>query len=113
MRRDAAYLLDMLIAAREARGFAVGLTWEQFEESRLHQNAVIRSLETIGEAAARMSDEFRDAHPELPWFEMTGMRNRLIHGYFEVDLLEVWDTLQTDVPSLVAAIEALLGATGD
>jgi len=80
MRRDAAYLLDILIAAQEARQFTTDVTWEQFRKSRLHQNAVIKALETIGEAAGRVSSETRVAYPGLPWPEMVGMRNRLVHG---------------------------------
>ncbi len=75
MRRDSSYLLDILIAAREACQFVSGITWQQFEQSRLHQNAVIKALETIGEAASRVSSETMAANPGLPWFEMVGMHN--------------------------------------
>jgi uncharacterized protein with HEPN domain len=108
MRRDASYLLDILIAAREARQFVSEITWQQFEQSRLHQNAVIKAFETIGEAASRVSSETMAANPGLPWSEMKGMRNRLIHGYFEVDVTKVWDTVQRDLPPLIAAIEPLV-----
>ncbi|MDP2897514.1 MAG: DUF86 domain-containing protein [bacterium] len=108
MRRDEAYLLDMLIAARDAASFISGLTREQFEASRLHQLAVMKALETIGEAAANVSEPSRAAHPELQWREIVGMRHRLVHGYFEVDLEKVWDTVQTDIPTLINAIEPLL-----
>jgi uncharacterized protein with HEPN domain len=80
MRRDEAYLLDILIAAREASEFVANLTWRQFAESRLHQSAVVKALEIIGEAAGRISIETRRAHPEIPWIEIIGMRNRLVHG---------------------------------
>lgn len=108
MRRDEAYLLDILIAAREACQFVSDVTWEQFEQSRLHQSAVIKALETIGEAAARVSPEIRAANPGLPWVEMIGMRNRLIHDYFGVDVVKVWDTVQRDLPPLIIAIEILI-----
>ena len=87
MRRDDAYLLDMLIAARKALTFAAELTYPQFIRSDLHQNAIIKSIEIIGEAASRVSADTREAHPEIPWHEIIGMRNRLVHGYFEVNLL--------------------------
>jgi len=89
MRRDSSYLLDILIAAREACQFVSGITWQQFEQSRLHQNAVMKALETIGEAAGRVSAETMSENPGLPWSEMKGMRNRLIHGYFEVDMAKI------------------------
>ena len=108
MRRDDAYLLDMLLAARKARQFVEGITQAEFAASELHQNAVIRPLEIIGEAAARVSPEARAAHPEIPWDLMVGMRNRLIHEYFRVDLLVVWETLQQDLPDLIALLEPLI-----
>jgi uncharacterized protein with HEPN domain len=82
MRRDDAYLLDMLIAARDAISFLPGLAPEQFGASRIHQQAVIKCLETVGEAAARVSEPTRAANPAIPWREIIGMRHRLVHGYF-------------------------------
>jgi len=93
--RDAALLLDMLLAARDAKSFVAGLSEAAFVASRLHQNAVIRSLEIIGEAAGKVSVETCDAHPEIPWRNITGMRHRLIHGYAEVRLDLVWFVVQT------------------
>ena len=84
MRRDDAYLLDMLTAAREAISLTSGLTREQFLASRLHQLAVIKLIETIGEAASRVPTAISAAHPEIPWSGIVGMRNRPVHGYFEV-----------------------------
>ena len=108
MRRDEAYLLDMLLAARDAQNCVRGLTRHQSGQSRLHQLAALKALETIGEAAARVSERFRIAHPEIPWREITGMRNRLVHAYFEVDLDEVWDTVQNDLAPLVVVLEPLV-----
>lgn len=67
MWRDEAYLLDMLIAAREAQDFSEGLTWEEFQRSSLHQHAIARALENISEAARKVSEETKAAHPEIPW----------------------------------------------
>jgi uncharacterized protein with HEPN domain len=108
MPRDEAYLLDILIAARKALQFLEGMTWQEFTQSELHQNAVIRPLEIIGEAARQVSPETRDAHPEIPWEQMIGMRNRLIHEYFRVNLTTVWETVQNDLPSLIAQIQPLV-----
>jgi uncharacterized protein with HEPN domain len=108
MRRDDAYLLDMLIAARDAVSFLGGISQEQFGASRIHQQAVTKALETVGEAAARVSEPARAAHPEIPWREIVGMRHRLVHGYFEIDLDKVWDTVQNDLPSLIAKLELLV-----
>ena len=108
MQRDEAYLLDILIAARKAHGFLEGMTLVEFEKSELHQNAVMRPLEIIGEAAGRLSQQTREAHPDIPWDQMIGMRNRLIHEYFRVSLTTVWETVQDDLPSLIVLVEPLV-----
>ena len=80
----------------------------EFENNELLHNATVRMLEVIGEAAGKISDELKAAHPEIPWHEMVGMRNRLIHEYFRVSLQTVWDTVQKDLPELIDRLEALL-----
>jgi len=107
MWRDDAYLLDILVAARKALGFMKGVTWEEFQRNELLQNAVMRPLEIIGEAARKISQETKDSHPEIPWNDMIGMRNRLIHEYFWINLQTVWDTVQNDIPRF-ALIEPLV-----
>jgi uncharacterized protein with HEPN domain len=84
--------------------FVAAITRAEFAVSKLHQNAVIRSLEVIGEAAANVSGQFRDAHPEIPWREIIGMRNRLIHSYSNVSLDIVWDVSCVMLPELIAAL---------
>jgi uncharacterized protein with HEPN domain len=108
MRRDETYLLDILIAARKALHFVEGITRSNFKENEIIQNAVMRPLEIIGEASARVSQEFRKAHPQIPWREMIGLRNRLIHEYFRVDVSAVWDTIHKDLPQLIELIEPLV-----
>lgn len=108
MQRDHAYLLDMLLSARDAVEFAAGLTFAQFEQSRLNQNATLKAIEIIGEAAFCISLETRQLHPEIPWAEIIGMRNRLVHAYFEVNLERVWQTVQQDVPRLIGLLEPLV-----
>ncbi|MEW6184631.1 MAG: DUF86 domain-containing protein [Thermodesulfobacteriota bacterium] len=98
----------MLLAAREAVSFVKGLTFDQFQNSRVHQLAVLKALETIGEAAGRLSKEKREFHSEIPWLEIIGMRNRLIHGYFEIDLKKVWDTATNDLGSLISRLEKIV-----
>ena len=107
-QRDQAYLLDILIASRKAIEFVSNLTYEDFLASELHQNAVIRPLEIIGEAARKISAETKSKYPQIPWGEMIGMRNRLIHEYLDVDLSTVWDTIQSDLPDLILVIEPLV-----
>jgi len=108
MQRDDAYLLDMLLAARDAVEFAAELTFPQFKSSRLHQNAILKSMETIGEAASRLNSGPKDAHPEIAWHAVIGMRNRLVHEYFHINLDIIWQTIQEDLPLLIARLEPLI-----
>ncbi len=108
MWRDAAHLLDMLIAAREAREFSEGLTWQQFQHSALHQHAIAKALENIGEAAQRISDETKTAHPEIPWPKIIGLRHRITHDYFRLDLGRIWEIVQQDLPALIKMLEPLV-----
>jgi uncharacterized protein with HEPN domain len=106
--RDEAFLLDMLLAARDARYFVEGLDEAAFLASRLHQNAVIRSLEVIGEAAGKVSTATQAALPEISWRAITGMRHRLIHGYGEVRLDLVWTILRERLGPLIATLETVI-----
>jgi len=108
MWRDTALLLDMLIAAREAREFSEGLTWEEFQRSSLHQHAVAKALENIGEAARKVTDETRTMHPEIPWSQIIGLCHRIVHNYFRLDLVRMWEIVQNDVPALIEMIEPLV-----
>jgi uncharacterized protein with HEPN domain len=106
--RDAALLLDMLLAARDARSFVEGLDEAAFFASRLHQNAVIRSVEVVGEAAGKVSAATQVAHPEIPWRDITGMRHRLIHGYGDVRLDLVWTVVRDHLDPLIAQLVRLI-----
>ncbi|WP_249355630.1 DUF86 domain-containing protein [Chloracidobacterium aggregatum] len=102
MRDDAGYLLDMLLYAAS---FLAGLTWNN---SRTVGCIRTRSSRLSRSSAKRISPQTRAAHPEIPWSEVIGMRHRLVHGYFEVDLQKVWDTVHRDLPLLIAQIEPLV-----
>jgi uncharacterized protein with HEPN domain len=108
MRRDDAYLLDILIAARRAVKFIAGVSRDEFEKNELVQSAVLHPLEIMGEAAYLVSDDFRVAHTDIPWHKMIGMRNRLIHEYFRVNYGVVWDTIKSDLPEIIKLIEPLV-----
>ena len=101
MRSEATHLLDMLLAARKIENFSAGLTQEKFNVSELHQSAIIRELQVIGEAARLISEETKDEHPEIKWADIAGMRNRLIHEYFRVSLEILWQTVEESVPTLI------------
>ncbi len=108
MLRDLTYVLDILIAARHIQAYVAGVDRQAFEQDIMRQDAIIRRIEIIGEAAKRISAEFRAAHPAIPWQQMASMRNRLIHGYDEVSLTIVWDVVQHDIPTLIAQLEPLV-----
>jgi uncharacterized protein with HEPN domain len=112
--RDAALLLDIFLAAEDALGFVAGLDERAFLASGLHQSAVIRKLEVIGEAAGKISKALCAAHPEIPWAQMTGMRHRLIHDYGDVRLDIVWRVTKETLPGLTATLRPLIPPdTGD
>ena len=106
--RDTALLLDMLLAAQDAISFVAAMSEAEFNEARLQQNAVIRSLEVIGEAAGKVSDSFRSAHDAIPWREIIATRHRLIHGYADVRLDVVWRVVRDQLPTLVGALRPLV-----
>ena len=107
MLRDKAYLLDILEAARFAFGYIGKKTRDEFLKDTQCQDAVIRRIMIIGEAARRVSDETRAAL-RLPWSEMVGMRNFLIHEYDDVDMKTVWKTVSHDFPPLIDDLEKIL-----
>ena len=108
MQRDQVTLLDIARAARLAADFVADMDREAFLADTKTQSAVLHQLLVVGEAVKRLSDEFRAAHAETPWGLIAGMRDKLIHAYDEVDLDQVWVTVQRDVPALLRQIEPVL-----
>lgn len=102
------YLADILNAVEEAEEFTRGMSYEVFAAHRKTVNAVIRSLEVLGEATKRIPDDFRSKHPEIPWSKMCGMRDVLIHDYMGVDLMTVWKAVQERLPELKPLLAQLL-----
>lgn len=108
MLRDESYYLDMLVAARTATEFLAEITFEQFEQDEKAVSAVLWQVAVIGEAAAKISQVSRVEHPEIPWRDITDMRNKLVHDYRRIDLSKVWDTVQNDLPGLIRILEPLV-----
>ena len=99
---------DILAAIAEIETFIAGLSKGQFLADAKTLKAVVADLIIIGEAASHVPDATVQAHPEIPWPLMTGMRHRIVHGYYQVDPLIVWDTCQNDLPPLVEPLRLLL-----
>lgn len=106
--QDRVRLRHMLDAAQSALRFAEGRCREDLDSDEMLSFALVRALEIIGEAAAQVSDATRDALPQLPWRQIVGMRHRLIHAYFDVDLDRVWDTATHYVPGLLERLQTVL-----
>ncbi len=104
MQRDDALLHDVLESARLAVSYVEGRTLPEFLDDIQLQDAVIRRLEVIGEAANQLTDQSASELSDIPWREMVGMRNVLIHQYGEVDPSVVWETVQRDLPPLIALL---------
>lgn len=106
-RDDLNRIRHMLDSAREALSFAEGRSRVDLERDRMFALALVKCIEVVGEAASGLSQATRNRNPEIPWLDIVGMRNRLIHGYFEIDMDRVWDTMTDDLPRLVEHLEAI------
>lgn len=103
------HLNHIAVAAVDASGFIAGMDKASFLGDRRTQNAVVMSLIVMGEASARVMDQYPDfaaRHVEVPWRQMRGMRNRITHGYFEVDFEMVWATVTNALPELTSPLSA-------
>jgi uncharacterized protein with HEPN domain len=111
--RDDSYLLDIVESARFVGEFVAGVEREFFSGDRMRQSAVIRELAIIGEAVKKLSPEFKAAHPDIPWGEISGMRDILVHDYRGTNLKNVWYAATESVPALIAALEPLIPQNPD
>lgn len=105
---DQALLLDMLIAARQARKYVEGVTVQRYQTDELLQDGLVYQVQVIGEAASRVSQAFREAHPEIPWVDIVGMRNRVVHDCRRINRDIVWQVVQEDLPNLIAVVAPLV-----
>jgi len=107
MRDDRERLLDIKEAIGNIKKYSVKGR-RTFEEEELVQNWIIHHLQIIGEAAAKISDDFQEQHPDIPWLKIIGMRNILVHDYFHIDINAVWAVVENDISQLEQQIELFL-----
>ena len=105
---DTVYLRHILDAIELIEEYTKEMSENEFLSNSMAHDAVVRQIEIIGEAARNISDNFRVLHPNLPWGKMVGIRNKIIHEYFNVNFAIVWDTVQEDLPVLQETIKSVL-----
>jgi uncharacterized protein with HEPN domain len=107
IRDDKVYLAHILDAVQQIVCYTAEKDYEQFRASRLVQDAVIRQFEIIGEAAKNVSSDFRNRYTNIPWKDLAGFRDKLIHQYFGVDIATVWRSVQDDMPVLMEELRQI------
>lgn len=101
------YLQDMIAFAEKCLTYTKGMDQKQFVDSGITYDATLRNLELIGEAATRIPDDIRAAHPDIPWRMIIATRNRLIHAYLGIDDDTVWSIIRDDIPDLISSLNKI------
>jgi uncharacterized protein with HEPN domain len=110
---DRVRLQHIIENAQEALEFASGKTRSTLDSDKMLVKAITMNIAIIGEAAGKISKEFQQANPDIPWAAITGMRHVLIHNYFEIDLDELWSTVENDLPALIRQLQAVMPAENE
>jgi uncharacterized protein with HEPN domain len=113
VKEDLIRIKHMLESAQEAMSFIKGRRRTDLKKNRMLSLSIVKSIEIIGEAASKVSKKTRNKYPEIPWANIIGMRNRLIHVYFGIDLDRVWDTVKGDLPSLITDLKKIMASEED
>jgi uncharacterized protein with HEPN domain len=107
IKDDLAYIEHILDCIRKINEFSSGLTLKEFKTNEMAQDAIIRNIEIIGEASKRISVDTKQTYYKIPWKEIAGMRDKLIHDYLGVDVSVVWKTIKEDIPALEKSISEI------
>jgi uncharacterized protein with HEPN domain len=109
MKKDPLVFLKHIVESIEAiESFSKDTSIESLKENRLKQSAIVRELEIIGEAAKNLPSDFKNKHSDIKWKQIAGLRDKLIHHYFGIDLSVIWDIIQVDLPKLKEQIKEIL-----
>ena len=106
-RNEKLYIKDILSAIKHIENYTEGISFEKFSDDQMIIDAVVRNFEIIGEAAQKISQKTKFSAPEIPWQDIVGMRNKIIHEYFGVDLEIIWRTIQEALPVFKKAIKKI------
>ena len=109
-RTYADYLVDILDATAQAQRFTAGMSYDEFATDAKTVFATVRALEIVGEASKRIPTSVREAYPDIPWRSMAGMRDKLIHDYFGVNLEVIWKTVTEEIPTIEPKLRQIVGA---
>lgn len=107
-KSDLIYIYHIRDSINKILEYTLGTDVNSFSLNSMMQDAIIRQIEIIGEASSKLSKTFRDSNSQIPWKNIIGMRNKLIHDYFGVDVMAIWETVVNDIPSLKKNIEEIL-----
>ncbi len=105
MKNDSVFVGHIIDALSKIETYTKGISYQQFMENDMMLDAVLREMQIIGEAAKRLSQEFKDSHPSIPWRAITGFRDKAVHDYFDVNVMTVWETIEMDLPQLKQALQ--------
>ena len=108
MKDNIVFLLHIRDAIQHIETYTKHIQYKDFIQTRLVQDGVIRQIEIIGEATKNISTKFKEKHPDIPWKKIAGMRDKLIHQYFGVDIKKVWQTVKKDLPILKSKINSII-----
>ena len=102
------YLQDIVEAINRIESYVQDMTRPQFETDRMRFDAVVRNLEVIGEAVKRVPNSIRENYPNVAWRKIAGLRDRLIHAYFDIDIDIIWDVVQSELPTLKSDVQRII-----